>query len=73
MSKIRLQVKTKILKQIREAVANYMSSEGCSCCEHRDHEEHKRVLAKILNVPQYADKSGYDFHRFVREARNDRK
>jgi len=50
---------------IRRAVADYMYSEGCSCCRNIEaHDEHKAVLAKMLKVPQFADKSGYDFYRF---------
>ena len=51
-----------ILKMIRQAVADYMYSEGCSCC--RDvyaHKEHEKRLAELLNVQPYEDGSGYDF------------
>lgn len=55
----------KYLRAIREAVANYMYSEGCSCCEDTDaHTEHKAVLAELLHVPKYDDGSGYDFSKF---------
>lgn len=58
-------METKELKQLREAIANYMYSEGCSCCRDiSDHEKHTEVLAKILKVPMYEDKSGYDFSKF---------
>ena len=51
--------------EIRRAVADYMSSEGCSCCQDVDaHCEHKKHLAMLLKVPMYSDKSGYDFSRF---------
>ena len=56
-------------KKMREALANYLRSEGCSCC--RDvisHPEHMKVLGKLLNVPMYKDKSGYDFGRYVKNA-----
>lgn len=52
-------------KQMREAVANYMRSEGCTCCQ--DYEAHKRhteVLGKLLNVPKYSDGSGRDFSKY---------
>jgi len=53
------------LKQLRAAVADYMSSEGCSCCRDVDaHEEHAKRLAKLLKVPQYDDGSGYNFPKF---------
>jgi hypothetical protein len=52
-------------KNVRKAVADYMSSEGCSCCQDEDgHKKHKKVLAKLLDVPMYDDKSGYDFYQF---------
>lgn len=50
---------------VRQAVADYMASEGCSCCRDVDgHAEHKKRLAKLLGVQMYHDKSGYDFPRF---------
>ena len=56
------------LEKIRQALADYMASEGCSCCQNIDnHLEAKRVLAKLLSVPMYSDKSGYNFSRFKTE------
>lgn len=55
----------KELKEIRTAVADYMGTEGCSCC--RDisgHEENYKKLAKLLKVPKYKDGSGYNFSKF---------
>ena len=49
---------------IRAAVANYVSTEGCSCCESPHHVEDKARLAKLLQVRQYSDGSGYDFKRY---------
>lgn len=52
-------------KKMRELVANYMQSEGCSCCQ--DFEQHKidkEALAKLLNVPKYDDGSGYNFPKY---------
>lgn len=52
-------------KAIRQAVADYMRSEGCSCCQDPEaHERHKEALAKLLRVPKYPDGSGYDFSKF---------
>lgn len=54
------------IEKIREAVANYMKSEGCSCC--RDIDGHKRdqdILARLLNVPPYKDNSGFNFSKFM--------
>lgn len=50
-----------ILAKIRTAVADYMSSEGCSCCRGNDHDEHKAVIAGLLGVAPYSDNSGFDF------------
>lgn len=50
--------------KIRKAIANYMYSEGCDCCEGSSHDSEKDILAKMLNVPKYDDGSGYDFGKF---------
>lgn len=53
------------LSQIRRAVADYMYSEGCSCCRDTEaHEQAAEVLAKLLRVPRYQDDSGYNFAHF---------
>ena len=53
------------LAEIRRAVADYMRSEGCSCCrDHCGHVKAAAVLAKLLRVPKYKDGSGFDFARF---------
>ena len=50
---------------LRTAVADYMASEGCSCCRDTEaHKKHEKRLARLLAAPMYADKSGYDFFRF---------
>jgi len=52
-------------KALRTAVADYMGSEGCSCCQDYDgHKKHKAALAKLLNVKKYSDGSGYDFDQY---------
>jgi hypothetical protein len=56
-------------KMMRTAVANYMASEGCSCCQGADHDAHKEALAKLLNVPKYKDGSGYDFSRYRKKSK----
>jgi len=54
----------KLRAELRQAVADYISSEGCGCCESNDHSKHAEHLAKLLNVPKYADNSGYDFNKY---------
>jgi hypothetical protein len=52
-------------KQVRQAVADYMQSEGCDCCRSvKDHQQHTARLAKLLRVQKYDDSSGFDFQRF---------
>ena len=51
--------------EIRNAIADYMYSEGCSCCRDIDkHEINTKRIAELLNVPMYDDSSGYDFSWF---------
>ncbi len=53
------------IAQVRRAIADYMQSEGCSCCRMESHSQHAQVLAKMLKVPAFRDGSGYQFHKFV--------
>lgn len=60
-----LKENNKTLRAIRQAVADYMATEGCSCCQ--DWEGHTKAqieLAKLLKVPMYPDKSGYQFYKY---------
>lgn len=53
------------LVALRTAVADYMQSEGCSCCRDEEgHRIHQATLAKLLDVPPYSDGSGHDFNQF---------
>lgn len=54
----------KQIEKIRQAMADYMWSEGCSCCRSDSHEENKKRLAKLLKVPRYRDRSGFNFTKF---------
>lgn len=50
---------------MRNVIADYMWSEGCSCCRDTDaHEENTKRIAELLDVPMYSDGSGYDFSSF---------
>jgi len=54
-----------LLADTRQAVADYMRSEGCSCCQDREaHKEHEKRLAELLKVEMYDDESGYDFGKY---------
>lgn len=51
--------------ELRRAVADYMYSEGCSCC--RDIDAHTNALvrlAEMLDIPKFSDGSGFDFYKF---------
>ena len=62
--------KPNLLADIRQAVADYMHSEGCMCCRDVEaHKQHEAVLAKLLGVPMYSDRSGYNFAKFRTGAR----
>lgn len=52
------------LEKVRTAVANYIATEGCSCCQHHDHEAVREELGKLLLVPKYSDGSGRNFEKF---------
>jgi hypothetical protein len=52
-------------KLVRNAVAEYIDSEGCQCCQNVEkHKFDTERLGKLLNVPMYKDKSGYDFGKY---------
>jgi hypothetical protein len=44
---------TRLREALREAVANYMQSEGCGCGDDAAHREHAKQLARLLRVPAY--------------------
>jgi len=53
-------------KEVRELIANYMRSEGCTCCQ--DLEEHtdvKRRLGELLDCGKYNDEDEYNFYQYV--------
>jgi len=53
------------LMEIRRAFADYLSSEGCSCCQNVEkHAEAAQRLGILLKVPRFSDGSGYDFWKF---------
>jgi len=55
---------SKKIDKIREAVANYIATEGCNCCESPDHDHKQDELAKLLAVERYDDDSGNDFSKY---------
>ena len=54
-----------LLAEIRQAVADYMKTEGCSCCgDYEGHKVNAERLGKLLKVKKYDDGSGYDFSKY---------
>lgn len=49
--------------EIRKAFAEYYESEGCECCQSKDHGEHEDKLAELLDPPRYDDDSGWDWYK----------
>lgn len=63
--KHRLRLVNVRIEEVRRLLADYIFSEGCSCCEDRDeHAKAQAELGKLLNVPKYSDGSGYNFFIF---------
>lgn len=53
------------LEKIRQALADYVHSEGCTCCQSIEpHNAALSALAALLNVGPYSDGSGYDLRPF---------
>lgn len=55
------------LKALRTAVADYMQSEGCSCCrDYEAHEKHHEALGRLLQVRPVKDGEGlwFDFSKY---------
>lgn len=51
--------------EMRRLIADYMRSEGCSCCRDTEaHEKHAAAIAKAIGVRKYDDGSGYDFAHY---------
>lgn len=48
-----------LIAKIRTAVADYMASEGCTCCQGDDHDDHRAALAVLLNVPKFEEADPY--------------
>ena len=54
-----------MLEKLRTAVADYMHSEGCSCCRDNEaHEQHATHLAALLSVEPFDDGSGFQFGNY---------
>ena len=53
-------------KEILELIANYMRSEGCTCCQNREeHEDVKRRLGELLDCGKYDGEDEYNFNQYT--------
>lgn len=53
------------VEEVRRLVADYMWSEGCSCCRDSEaHERHAAALGELLGVEKYEVGSGYAFSKY---------
>lgn len=55
---------------VRRAIADYMRSEGCDCCQDIEaHKKHAKILAELLGIDPYDDDSGYNFGKYESKER----
>lgn len=55
----------KTISEIRQAFADYVYSEGCSCCRNTgEHTKAMDKLGKLLKMKKYSDGSGYDYSKY---------
>jgi hypothetical protein len=48
--------------ELRRAVADYIQTEGCSCCgDYDQHQKDAERLGRLLRVRRYPDGSGRNF------------
>lgn len=58
-------VEGSLMAEIRTAVADYIATEGCGCCQEREgHNQAMKRLGKLLKMKKYADGSGFDYSRY---------
>lgn len=53
------------IEKIRNAIADYMQSEGCECCRDSEaHDEAENRLGELLNIEKFPDDSGFDWRPY---------
>ena len=64
-AKVACAVEEELKAKLRNLIADYMRSEGCSCCQNTEmHDDIHRKLGELLDVPLYDDGSGHNFYQF---------
>jgi hypothetical protein len=54
-----------LISEIRTAFADYLASEGCSCCQDKPkHDIALDKIGKLLQMQKYEDGSGYDYGKY---------
>jgi len=66
-SRLRIQaIVEEFKKEVRELIANYMRSEGCSCCSDSEaHYINKKLLGELLDCGKYDGEDDYNFHQYA--------
>lgn len=54
-----------IMAELREAAARAITAQGCSCCADPNRDEIQNRLAKLLDIPEYQDGSGYNWYSIL--------
>ena len=50
------------VQKIKQALVQYINSEGCGCCENDDeHEAAEKTLAELFDVPRHSNNLHYDW------------
>lgn len=57
-------------EEIREAVADYMRSEGCSCCRDDNHGENAERLALLLDAKYENGANGFDWSKYCKKPKH---
>ena len=66
-SRLRIQaIVEEFKKEVRELIANYMRSEGCTCCQDfEEHAKNKKLLGELLDCGKYDGEDDYNFHQYA--------
>lgn len=58
--------KSSFISEVRASFADYVKSEGCSCCRNTiKHDEAMEKLAALLEIEPYKDGSGFNVYKYA--------